>query len=46
MKIATFNVNSVNKRRANLLQWLSTAQPDGLSAGAEGRTDRISFIRN
>jgi len=28
MKIATFNVNNVNKRLANLLQWLSTAQPD------------------
>src|SRR5262245_60169321 len=28
MKIATFNVNNVNKRIANLLQWLSTALPD------------------
>jgi DNA polymerase I len=28
MKIATFNVNNVNKRLANLLGWLRHAQPD------------------
>lgn len=28
MKIATFNVNNVNKRLANLLDWLDTARPD------------------
>lgn len=28
MKIATFNVNNVNKRLANLLHWLETAEPD------------------
>ena len=28
MKIATFNVNNVNKRLANLLDWLSAARPD------------------
>jgi exodeoxyribonuclease-3 len=28
MKIATFNVNDVNKRLANLLNWLSRARPD------------------
>jgi exodeoxyribonuclease-3 len=28
MKIATFNINNVNKRLANLLDWLSEAQPD------------------
>ena len=28
MKIATFNINNVNKRLANLLGWLATAQPD------------------
>jgi len=28
MKIATFNVNNVNKRLANLLQWLAEARPD------------------
>jgi exodeoxyribonuclease III len=28
MKIATFNVNNINKRLANLLAWLDQAQPD------------------
>src|ERR1700739_3178381 len=28
MKIATFNINNVNKRLANLLAWLRTALPD------------------
>jgi exodeoxyribonuclease III len=28
MQIATFNVNNVNKRRANLLSWLRRASPD------------------
>ena len=28
MKIATFNVNNVNKRLANLVAWLRRAQPD------------------
>jgi exodeoxyribonuclease-3 len=28
MKIATFNVNNVNKRLANLLAWLDEARPD------------------
>jgi exodeoxyribonuclease-3 len=28
MKIATFNINNVNKRLANLLHWLRTAKPD------------------
>jgi exodeoxyribonuclease-3 len=28
MKIATFNINNVNKRLANLLDWLRTAEPD------------------
>ena len=28
MKIATFNINNVNKRLANLLDWLRTAKPD------------------
>ena len=28
MKIATFNINNVNKRLANLLSWLSRAKPD------------------
>ena len=28
MKIATFNINNVNKRLANLLAWLNEAKPD------------------
>lgn len=28
MKIATFNINDVNKRLPNLLDWLGSAQPD------------------
>ena len=28
MKIATFNVNDVNKRLENLLAWLAEAEPD------------------
>jgi exodeoxyribonuclease-3 len=28
MKIATFNINNVNKRLVNLVRWLETAKPD------------------
>jgi exodeoxyribonuclease-3 len=28
MRIATFNINNINKRLANLLDWLGAAQPD------------------
>ena len=28
MKIATFNINNINKRLANLLHWLELAEPD------------------
>jgi len=28
MKIATFNINNVNKRLTNLLAWLKAAKPD------------------
>jgi exodeoxyribonuclease-3 len=28
MKIATFNINNVNRRLPNLLQWLGEAEPD------------------
>jgi exodeoxyribonuclease-3 len=28
MKIATFNINNINKRLANLLDWLAAAKPD------------------
>src|SRR5215475_13330346 len=30
MKIATFNINNINKRLANLLAWLAAAQPDAV----------------
>ncbi|MFX8477599.1 endonuclease/exonuclease/phosphatase family protein, partial [Acinetobacter baumannii] len=28
MKVATFNINNVNKRLPNLLRWLRAAKPD------------------
>ena len=28
MKIATFNINNINRRLPNLLNWLKTAKPD------------------
>ena len=28
LKIATFNINNINKRLDNLLAWLARAQPD------------------
>ena len=28
MKIATFNINNINKRLDNLMDWLTKAQPD------------------
>src|SRR4030088_1481505 len=28
MKIATFNINNINRRLPNLLRWLRTAKPD------------------
>ena len=28
MKIATFNINNINKRLPNLLAWLKAAKPD------------------
>lgn len=31
MKIATFNINNVNRRLPNLLRWLRTAKPDVVS---------------
>ncbi|WFU29764.1 exodeoxyribonuclease III [Bradyrhizobium brasilense] len=31
MKIATFNINNVNRRLPNLLRWLKTAKPDVVS---------------
>jgi exodeoxyribonuclease-3 len=31
MKIATFNINNINKRLVNLLDWLRAAKPDVVS---------------
>ena len=28
MQIATFNINNINKRLANLLAWLAETKPD------------------
>jgi exodeoxyribonuclease III len=40
MKIATFNINNVNKRLANLLAWLRTAKPDVVCLQELKATDR------
>ena len=31
LKVATFNINNINKRLDNLLAWLSKAEPDVVS---------------
>ena len=31
MRVATFNINNINKRLDNLLAWLSKAEPDVVS---------------
>ncbi|MDP9161744.1 MAG: endonuclease/exonuclease/phosphatase family protein, partial [Acidobacteriota bacterium] len=31
MKLATFNINNINKRLDNLLDWLAKAEPDEVS---------------
>lgn len=40
MKIATFNINNVNKRLANLLDWLREAKPDVVCLQELKATDR------
>ncbi len=47
MRIATFNVNNVNKRLANLLGWLASSQPDAVclqELKCEDRTFPIAAI--
>ena len=39
MKIATFNINNVNRRLPNLLVWLRTAKPDAVSLQELKSTD-------
>jgi exodeoxyribonuclease-3 len=40
MKIATFNINNINRRLPNLLQWLKTAKPDIVCVQELKCTDR------
>jgi exodeoxyribonuclease III len=40
MKIATFNINNVNRRLPNLLQWLRSAKPDIVSLQELKSTDQ------
>ena len=40
MKIATFNINNVNKRLANLLAWLREAEPDVVALQELKATDK------
>ena len=39
MKVATFNINNVNKRLPNLLRWLRTAKPDAVALQELKATD-------
>jgi len=48
MKIATFNINNINKRLSNLLEWLDASQPDVVCLQETKTTDRtfpLSAIR-
>ena len=40
MKIASFNINDVNKRLANLIGWLRTEKPDVVALQELKATDR------
>jgi exodeoxyribonuclease-3 len=40
MKIATFNINNINKRLENLLGWLRVARPDVVCLQELKATDR------
>jgi exodeoxyribonuclease-3 len=40
MKIATFNINNINKRMANLLAWLHEAEPDVVALQELKATDK------
>ena len=49
MKIATFNINNINKRLQNLVAWLAKAQPDVVSLQelkAEQRAFPASALRD
>lgn len=40
MKIATFNINGINRRLSNLLDWLQEASPDVVCLQELKCTDR------
>jgi exodeoxyribonuclease-3 len=42
MKVATYNINNINKRLANLLAWLEAAQPDVVCL-QELKADQTAF---
>jgi exodeoxyribonuclease III len=42
VKIATFNINNINKRLNNLLSWLTKADPDMVSL-QELKTEQRAF---
>lgn len=49
MKVATFNINNINKRLDNLLGWLKKSQPDVVSLQelkAEPRAFPVQALRN
>jgi exodeoxyribonuclease-3 len=41
MKIASFNINDINRRLANLLCWLREAEPDVVCSGTQSRRHRV-----
>ena len=45
MKIATFNINNVKRRLANLLAWLDATMPDVVCLQELKATDREFPIR-
>jgi hypothetical protein len=46
LKVASFNINNINKRLDNLLAWLAKAEPDVVqSPRAQGRAGSISRER-
>jgi exonuclease III len=45
MKIATFNINNINKRIANLLAWLRVASPDAVCLQELKSTDAVFPIQ-
>jgi hypothetical protein len=42
MKIATFNINNVNRRLPNLLSWLKTSRPDVACRNSMLRCNQMS----